>query len=482
MPHGRFWRLDSNHRGIRLTAVALHDRVRALHPFNASPAPRQAARSRAVIGAGETPARAARTGLALGNLRAIVIIVVVAFHSSLAYLGSASGSAFAFDDPPFKWRAFPIVDSDRWFGFDVFCAWQDVYLMSLMFFLSALFAWPSLTRKGGRTFLADRFLRLGLPFVFAVTIVVPLAEYPVYRVTAADPGVMAYARHLLALPFWPNGPMWFLWQLLALTVLAAGLHRFAPNLVASLGRASASARLRPARYFAGLVTGAALAYVPMALVFTPWTWSMSGPFSLQFSRPLLYAVFYLAGLGVGAFGLERGLLAPDGMLARRWPVWLAEALGSFLLWMGLTALSMRDPAGASVGLQVVVDGSYALACVSGCFCVMAGCLRFGSVRSPLLQSLANNAFGIYLLHYAFVVWLQYAILGAALAAVAKGLIVLAGALLLAWATTAAMRRVPFGSALIGESRWTPATASSPRGDVVLLNERAKLSSPQLARQ
>jgi hypothetical protein len=36
-----------------------------------------------------------------------------------------------------------MVDSHRWFGFDIFCAWQDVYLMALMFFLSALFARPS---------------------------------------------------------------------------------------------------------------------------------------------------------------------------------------------------------------------------------------------------------------------------------------------------------------------------------------------------
>jgi len=92
-----------------------------------------------------------------------------------------------------------------------------------------------------------------------------------------------------------------------------------------------------------------------------------------------------------------------------------------------------------------------LACAGGCFCVMAGCLRFGTVRRPLLDSLANNAFAIYLLHYVFVVWLQYALLGVALFAVAKGTLVFSGALLLAWATTAALRAIPFGSLLIGES-------------------------------
>ena len=168
----------------------------------------------------------------------------------------------------------------------------------------------------------DRLLRLGAPFVFGVTVVAPIALYPAYRMIAVDPSLIAYGRRFLALPFWPNGPMWFLWLLLALTVAPAGLHRFAPHWVAFLGRLSSDAAARPGRYFIGLTTVAALAYVPLAIAFTPWNWSEHGPFSLQLSRPLLYAVYYLAGLGVGAHGLERGLLAPEGMLARRWSVWL----------------------------------------------------------------------------------------------------------------------------------------------------------------
>jgi hypothetical protein len=423
-----------------------------------------------------------KSSVALNNLRALVILIVVGFHSSLAYLGSQPASPFAFDQPPFEWRAFPILDSHRWFGFDIFCAWQDVYLMALMFFLSALFTWPSLTRKGSGKFLADRLLRLGVPFGFALAVVVPIALYPVYRVTAADPGVIAYVRHFLALPFWPNGPMWFLWQLLALTVVAALLHRFAPHWVASLGRRSSSAGIRPGRYFAGLVAVSALAYVPLAVAFTPWAWGEHGPLALQFSRPLLYAVFYFAGLGVGSIGLERGLLAADGILARRWLVWLAGALASFVAWMGLTALAMSYTASPPIGLQIIVDGSFALACAGGCFCLMAGCLRFGTVRAPLFDSLANNAFGIYLLHYLFVVWLQYALLGVALFAVAKGTLVFAGALLLAWAATAALRVIPLGSLLIGEKPSPRVRTLSPAGDLTVPDGyRRQLPPVNLAR-
>ena len=90
------------------------------------------------------------TSLALSNLRAIVILIVLGFHSILAYLGSLPSQPHRFDAPPYDWQAFPIIDSQRWFGFDLFCAWNDVCLMSLMFFLSGLFVWPSLHAQGQR--------------------------------------------------------------------------------------------------------------------------------------------------------------------------------------------------------------------------------------------------------------------------------------------------------------------------------------------
>jgi glucan biosynthesis protein C len=411
---------------------------------------------------------AAKSSLALNNMRGLVIVTVLAFHSVLAYLGFLGPEPFAFDKSPFEWRAFPIVDSHRWYGFDIFCAWQDVYLMSLMFFLSALFTWPSLSRKGTLKFLADRFKRLGIPYVFALVVVMPIALYPAYRVTAVDPSLAAYWQHLLALPFVPNGPMWFLWQLLALTVMAAALHSLAPRFVAFFGRRAASANEHPGRFFVGLVTASAIAYIPLAVIFTPMNWSNHGWFAIQLSRPLHYAVYYLAGLGVGAFGMERGLLAPEGKLARGWATWLALALGFLMLWMGLTGLSMIEAASNPLGLHIAVDFSFVLACASGCFFVMAACLRFATRRSRILNNLAGKSFGMYLFHYVFVVWLQYALLGVALFAIGKAAIVFGGTLLLAWATTAAMRFVPFGSLLLGGERRslaaTPPRTAIPRPD------------------
>jgi glucan biosynthesis protein C len=393
------------------------------------------------------------SSLALSNLRAVVILIVLAFHSVLAYLDSLPASPFPFDRPPYEWQAFAIIDSKRWLGFDLFCAWQDVCLMSIMFFLSGLFVWPSLLRKGSWTFLWDRMLRIGLPCVLAVMLLMPLAHYPSYRVTAVDPSPAAYWRHWLALPFWPCGPQWFLWQLLALNVVAAGLHRLAPRYGELLGHAASAARTHPARFFVALATASALAYVPLALAFSPWAWTHYGPFGFQLSRPLHYAVYFFAGLSVGAYGLDRGLLASDGMLARRWAVWLAAALVGFLLWIAPTALLMGDDGpGGPLWLQAAAALGFVLACASGCFFLASVFLRFTRSRSPALDSLSESAYGMYLIHYVFVVWLQYALLGAALFAVAKATIVFGVTLILSWVATAALCGIPLGSRLIGARR------------------------------
>src|SRR5260370_6389074 len=154
-----------------------------------------------------------RASLAIDNLRAVVILLVLAFHSVLAYLNFLPATPFAFDSPPFLGRSIPVVDTVRWFGFDLFCAWLDVFLMSFFFLLSGLFVWPSLERKGARSFLFDRLLRIGLPFLLIALLLIPLAHYPTYLQTATEPRIEAFWRHWLAFSFWASGTMWFLWLL-----------------------------------------------------------------------------------------------------------------------------------------------------------------------------------------------------------------------------------------------------------------------------
>jgi Acyltransferase family len=390
--------------------------------------------------------------LALNNLRTFAVILVLAVHSFVAYLGSSPASPFRFDDPPYQWRSIPIVDIDRSFGFDIFCAHQDTYLIALLFFLSGLFAWPSLARKGTRIFLRDRLVRLGLPFALAVGLLMPIALYPAYRVTAVDPGVSAYWHHWLALPFWPSGPPWFLWVLLVFDFGAAALYRFARQSGDALGHIVGSLSARPAAFLITLVTISALAYVPPALLFTPWTWFHVGPFAFQLCRPLLYATYFLTGLGVGAYGIERGPLAPSGGLARRWTVAGAAAIVTFALWLGFAGIAATAGGPPSLQVQLLEASSFVLCCTAGCIFMLAIFVRFANRRIKVLDALSDKAYGMYLVHYLFSVWLQFILLGLAVVAVIKAAIVFSGTVMLSWGFVTAIRRVGNAVGIVGPAR------------------------------
>jgi glucans biosynthesis protein C len=379
-----------------------------------------------------------RSSIALFNLRAAVILIVLAFHSVLPYLASLPPVPYPFDSPPYLWLAFPIVDNQRWFGFDLFCAWQDLGLMTLMFFLSGLFVPASLARKGSWKFLSDRLLRIGLPCALAVIFLTPLAYYAAYRTTAVDPGLDAYLQHLLALPFWPCGPQWFLAELLAFDFVATAAHRFIPGWDQHLVRLTASSLGNPVRFFVVLVTISALAYVPLMLAFSPFAWVNIGPIGFQPSRPLHYLVYFLAGVAIGTAGLDRGLLDCDGVLARRWPAWLAASFAGFALWAVPTSVTVADWSSAPLIAKLAAGLGFVVACAAGCLCSLAMCLRFAHWRRRELDSLSANAYRMYLIHYTFAVWLQYALLGTPLFAIAKAAIVFGAILIMSWAIAAAI--------------------------------------------
>jgi len=379
--------------------------------------------------------------LAIGYLRAFITLLVLAHHSVLAYHTYAPPPPVTLVAQPRWWQAFPVVDPQRWSGFPLFVGFNDIFFMALMFFLSGLFVSTSLERKGAKTFLRDRMLRLGLPFVVAAAVVAPLAYYPAYLHTSSPAGLAGFWQQWMALGNWPAGPAWFIWLLLAFDVFAAALFALAPRFVAWLARTTSDTWRRPVFLFALIVALSGVAYIPLAIQFNPGYWSAFGPFAFQTSRLLHYLVYFLVAVGVGAYGLQRGLFASDGKLARRWPLWTVAMLICFLIASG-TFLASFTAKSSPLLWQIAVDATFVLSCAVSCFGFMSLFARFATRRSAIFDSLTDNAYGMYLVHYAFVSWLQYALLKAAMPGLAKGLLVFLGTVLLSWATVAALRRIP----------------------------------------
>ena len=379
--------------------------------------------------------------ISVGYLRAFVTLLVLAHHSFLAYCSFTPPPPASLVSKPRWWEAFPVVDSAHWPGFDVVVGFNDIYFMSLMFFLSGLFVWKSLVRKGAGRFASDRWRRLGVPFFAAVAIVSPLAYAAAYAQGSAHPSMGGFVAQWLSLGEWPSGPAWFVWMLLVFDWIAAAMLWMWPRWGERLGRMASEADRHPGAYFWRVAGVCSVAYVPLAVTVGPASWTGWNPWVLQSSRPFLYFTWFMAGAAVGAGGLGRGLLAPDGRLARQWWLWAIRALGAFgvataIAPMALSAHSFPHVWAAVGGLAFV------LSCAASCFCLLSLFTRFVKTRRRAFDSLTANAYGMYLVHYAFVAWLQYALLRIALPGIAKGVIVLAGAVMLSWAATAALRRIP----------------------------------------
>jgi hypothetical protein len=151
-----------------------------------------------------------RYSASIGYLRAFITVLVVAHHAALAYHPFAPPSPASLVGQPRWWPAFPVVDSTKWSGFAWLVGFNDAFFMSLMFFLSGLFVWNSLQRKGAGAFVRDRARRLGLPFVAASAVLAPLAYYPAYLTTASHTGVAGFWQQWRSLGYWPAGPAWFI--------------------------------------------------------------------------------------------------------------------------------------------------------------------------------------------------------------------------------------------------------------------------------
>jgi peptidoglycan/LPS O-acetylase OafA/YrhL len=82
-----------------------------------------------------------------------------------------------------------------------------------------------------------------------------------------------------------------------------------------------------------------------------------------------------------------------------------------------------------------------LSCAASSLALLAVFLRFANGRRRLLDSLRDNAYGIFVLHYPVVSWLQYVLLPAPLPGIVKGALVFLAALAVSWGAVALLRRL-----------------------------------------
>jgi surface polysaccharide O-acyltransferase-like enzyme len=74
--------------------------------------------------------------------------------------------------------------------------------------------------------------------------------------------------------------------------------------------------------------------------------------------------------------------------------------------------------------------------------LMAGAVWIGATAFLYYLSRSENSYGIYIVHFVFVTWIQYLLLGNGLAPLMKGIVLFVGTLILSWVLVATIRRIP----------------------------------------
>jgi len=368
---------------------------------------------------------------ALDYLRSFGILLVLLHHAVLAYV------TFGFLNPMDPMQTFsPIVDGAKWVGFDRIALLNDTFFMALLFFVSGLFVWRSLQRKGVLRFLCSRIVRLGIPFVIGLLAIIPVAFYPTMLENSLVYGVsksfgtfwLDYVRE----GFNPPGPFWFILLLLAFDILAA-LWYGTLRVIGLQSMRRSNPILDNAPVFAIVLIGLSFAaYLPMRVAFAPSQWAGIGPFRMEIVRVFVYLLYFAAGVAIGARGLERSAFRADGRFARYWWAWL---LGGAASYGALAWIYSSGPTSPWVKYVFLLEMGLVVLGLTAFF------LKVFRRPNRALDSLSRSSYGMYLIHYLVIVWLQYAVLRSSMHLGWKFAIVFFGGLAICWGGVATLRRI-----------------------------------------
>ncbi|MGP4098465.1 acyltransferase family protein [Nonomuraea sp. KM90] len=341
---------------------------------------------------------------AIDNLRIVLTALVVAHHVAITY-----------GNIPLWFYVEPAKDPSG-LVLDVLAMFNQAFFMGFFFLISGFFTPGSHDRKGTRSFVRDRLIRLGIPLLVFLVLLRPLVNFG----GLADRPGMPYWQYYLG--SWDPGPMWFAEVLIVFAVAYAvwrSLRRPMEQRVAPLRFAWVAAFVLglAAVTFLWRIPVPTGTYVPVLGLpspqFMPQYASMFVLGCVAFRRGWFESLPARAGrLGLIAAGVSSAVLLPPSFLTTGA---VAEALTA--LWESAFAVSMI------IGLTVLFRE------------------RFGG-QGPRGRFLSEHAFTVYIIHPLVLVGLGWALRWLEAAAVVKFAVMLVLALPLCWWAAYLVRSLP----------------------------------------
>lgn len=354
------------------------------------------------------------------NLRTLMILLVLIFHSGASYT-----SMVAF------WPFHEPTNSDL---VEILVIISDVFTMTVLFFIAGYFALPSLQRQGDKRFLTAKLRRLGIPWLVVIFSALPVLDYIHYRTQSMQAGISPheYGTHWLLsvkkiaelyvgrlrmsdyfnmTEHFYQRYVWFLSLLFLFFLIFWLLHKvtrewrwFSVNAIQKQENLRSNAPVFLVLSWVGVLSILLFTAVkflasspadPMDMV---W-YSLGNIFQFQMAK----LAFYIPSFGLGVYAYSKGWFTNEQDFGRP-VVWggIVFLLMVANMFLGRTMTRAVDP---SLSLQLGFLVLYPLWTLSFLGFFMAYASRHWNSSSHLNQELALNSYNMYLVHYVFVLTL-----------------------------------------------------------------------------
>jgi surface polysaccharide O-acyltransferase-like enzyme len=357
----------------------------------------------------------------LDNLRALTIFLVIVLHGSMTYMAYA---------PPWWY----VVDPQNSLFFTALVLLIDVPIMLILLFVSGYFAHPSLAKRGSLGFLKDKFIRIGLPWIFGVLILAPPTAYMIYFSRDVPVSFFQFWGNEFWGPMYQQSVYWFLGILFLIFSILSLIYALTGRFH-QLKRRVSLPSWKLFGLFAALMTGG---FLFMNLFFPLDTWTHTG--YLFMFQPLRVPL-YLGYFGLGMYAYQNSWFSAEGYkpsLLRWAPLWAISGL----LYLGYRFV-IPTPTQTTIILKTGNALLFNTFCLTSLMVGLAFFQRYVNGNKPFWKSQARNSYGIYYVHPLFLYPLALIFVPFSLSIFLKAILIIILAAFLSWGLSAlVLTRMP----------------------------------------
>ena len=264
----------------------------------------------------------------------------------------------------------------------------DVPIMPILFFLAGYFALPSLQKRGTSSFSKDKFIRIGMPWIFGALILAPLIHlHDLFFTRRSDEFSGILAHRFLEQHLYQQSVYWYLGILLLMFVVLVWVYEASERLHVQQRIARPTVRV-----FAIFITLVTVGFLIISLSFGPDAWWHNYFLVYQPARVPLYVGYFVLGI----YADRHGWFTTDGYKPELGP-W-----GWSCVLSGLAYLAYRWGVANTPETTLPVKVGTALLFNTFCFtALIAGVALFQqkmNSANAAWSSLAANSYGIYYVH------------------------------------------------------------------------------------